>query len=216
MKRNKNHKQMFSVGDIFSAGIREKLIQTKLIWLWIAFFFATVVILLFSAVGNHRSLQVGDIAPDTLIYEGSSFSYTSDVAYDKAVAEIESGVNDVYTLDNTKIDNLNHQIDDFLDKMASIKKESDPTSETVVSIYKGLFGDGDSAAVYAAALNDLSLQEITDVAMALRSYFVSSYAVGIKESDMEAYMDDLYNWIHEGFSEEKSTAAQALVSTLAL
>ncbi|MBR5328616.1 MAG: HDIG domain-containing protein [Firmicutes bacterium] len=216
MKRNKSQQQMFSVGDLFTEEIRAKLVETKLIWLWVAFFGVTVAILFLSALGGTRSLQVGDIAPETLIYEGSSFSYTSDVAYDKAVAEIESGVNDVYTLDDTKIENINAQIDDFINKMVAIKSEADPSGESAVSIYKGLFGDGDSAAIYAAALNELSLNEITDVAIALRSYFVSSYAEGIKDSDMESFMDDLYAWIEDGFSENEHIAAQALVSTLAI
>lgn len=214
MKRNKSQQQMFPAGNLFSAEVRKKLIDTKMIWLWVAFFFATVVVLLFSAVDGNHSFAVGNIASETLIYEGSTFSYTSDVAYEKAVAEIESGVNDVYTLDDTKLENLNRQIDDFLDKMASIKNEPDPTDESVVSIYKGLFGDDDTAGIYAAALNELSLQEITDVTIALRSYLVSSYAVGIKDTDMEAFMEELQLWLDDGFSGNAAIAAEALVSIL--
>lgn len=214
MRKNKSRQQMFSAGNFFSTDLRKKLIDTKMIWLWVAFFCATVLVLFFSAVDGNRSFAVGNIASETLIYEGATFSYTSEVAYDKAVAEIESGVNDVYTLDDTKLDNLNNQIDAFLDKMASVKNQPDPNDESVVSIYKGLFGDGDSAAIYAAALNEMSLQDITDVAMALRSYLVSSYAVGIKDSDMEAFMDELYLWIEDGFRGDSSVAAQSIVSTL--
>ncbi|MGN1011031.1 MAG: hypothetical protein ACI4QO_02970, partial [Clostridia bacterium] len=160
MIKNKSRRQLFSAGSFFTADLRKKLIDTKRIWYWVAFFAATVVILVIGSLSTSKSYEVGDIAPESLIYEGATFSYISDVAYDKAVAEIEAAVNDVYTLDNTKLNNLNEQIDDFVDKMTAIKKEPDSGSETVVSIYKGLFGDSDTAAVYEVSLNNLSLSEI--------------------------------------------------------
>lgn len=214
MIKNKSRRHPFFAGTFFTADLRKKLIDTKRIWYWLAFFLASVVILVIGSVSTSKSYEVGDIADETLIYEGATFSYISDVAYDKAVAEIESAVNDVYTLDNTKMNNLNGQIDDFVDKMTAIKKEEDSGSETVVSIYKGLFGDSDTAAVYEAALNSLTLSEINSVASALRSYLVSSYAEGIKETDLDAFIDDLNGWIADGFKSDQKTAAEAIVSTL--
>ena len=214
MVKNKSRRQLFSAGSFFTADLREKLIDTKCIWYWVAFFAAAVVILFFNSIGSSKYYEVGDIASESLIYEGATFSYISDVAYDKAVAEIEAAVNDVYTLDNTKLNNLNEQIDDFIDKMTAIKKESDSGSETVVSIYKGLFGDGDTAAIYESSLNNLSLAEINSVASALRSYIVSSYSEGIKETDLDVFISDLNSWVEDGFKEDEKVAAHALVSTL--
>ena len=214
MVKNKSRRQLFSAGSFFTADLREKLIDTKCIGYWVAFFAAAVVILFFNSIGSSKYYEVGDIASESLIYEVATFSYISDVAYDKAVAEIEAAVNDVYTLDNTKLNNLNEQIDDFIDKMTAIKKESDSGSETVVSIYKGLFGDGDTAAIYESSLNNLSLAEINSVASALRSYIVSSYSEGIKETDLDTFISDLNSWVEDGFKEDEKVAAHALVSTL--
>lgn len=215
MVKNKNRRQLFSAGNFFTVDIREKLIDTKRIWYWVAFFLVTVVVLALGAVSSSKSYQVGDIASESEIYEGATFTYVSDVAYDKAVAEIESAVNDVYTLDNTKLNNINGQIDDFVDKMTAVKKESDSNSESVVSIYKGLLGDSDTAAVYESSLNSLSLSEINSVATALRSYFVSSYAEGIKETDLDSFIDSLASWIdEEGLKDDQRVAAHAIVSTL--
>ena len=214
MVKNKSRRQLFSAGSFFTAELREKLIDNRSIRYWLAFFAAAVVILFFSSIGNSKTYEVGDIAPESLIYEGATFSYVSDVAYDKAVAEIEAAVNDVYTLDSTKLNNLNEQIDDFIDKMTAIKRESDSGSETAVSIYKGLFGDGDTAAVYESSLNSLPLSEINSVASALRSYIVSSYSEGIKETDLDAFISGLNSWIEDGFKEDQKVAAHAIVSTL--
>lgn len=210
-----NSRRLFSAGNFFSTDISEKLLKTKLIWYWAAFILLTFVVLISSAIGSGRTYEAGDIAKKSLIYEGSTFSYTSDVAYDKAVADIESAVNDVYTLDKSQIDTINSQIDSFLDQMTAIKKEPDATSDTVVSIYKGIFGDSDTAAAYESALNTLSLSEITDITSALRSYFVSSYAQGIKEADLEAFLDGLNDWIDaKGYKSDRKEAAKAIVSIL--
>ena len=214
MTKSKARRQFFSVDTLFSEDIRKKLIDTRLIWLWVAFFLATVVVLVIGSLNTNKSYEVGDISSDTLIYEGSAFSYVSDVAYDKAVADIESGVNDVYMLDSTKIENINAVMDDFLDDMAVIKAETDATSEKAVSVYNGLFGDDDTAAVYAAALNELSLGEITDVVFALRSYFVDSYANGIKETELDQFVDGLNDWVAEQFEGNEAIAAEAVISIL--
>lgn len=214
MTKNKSRRQLFSVGSFFTADLRKKLIDTKRIWYWVAFFFVTVVILSISSVSTSKDYEVGDIAPESLIYEGATFSYISDVAYDKAVAEIESAVNDVYTLDKTKLDNLNGQLDDFTEKITAVKKDDDSDSESAVSIYKSLFGDGDMAAVYESSLNNLSMSSINGVVASLRSYFVSSYAEGIKEADLDAFINDLEDWIDQGFSEDEQVAARAVVSIL--
>lgn len=214
MEKN-NSRRLFSADKFFTKDIKEKLIDTNLIWYWVVFIVAAFAVLSLSSIGTGISYEEGDIAGKSLIYEGATLKYTSEVAYDKAVAEIESGVNDVYTLDETKLANINEQLDSFLDKMTAIKKIDDADSDAVVSIYKEFLGDTDDAAVYESSLNVLSIEEISAVVSGLRSYFASSYGEGIKDGDLESFQKGLRNWYNtERFSKNQKIAAKAAISTL--
>ena len=217
MAQNNTRKsrRLFSAGSLFSAEVREKLLKTNLIWYWIGFAVLSAVILLLTSVGSSRSYEAGDIASQSLIYEGATFTYTSDVAYEKAVAEVEAAVNDVYILDKTKLEALNDALDQFLNDMSEIKAIEDHDSEEAVSLYHDIFGDGDDAAVYESALNSVSLEAIATVTASVRSYLSASYADGVKDSDLENYVAELNEWIDESdYSDDEKVVGHAVISTL--
>lgn len=213
---NKNRRQLVSVGRFFNEDIHEKLIKTNHIWYWVFFILAAFVILSLSVIGTAVSYEEGDVASESLIYEGATFSYTSDVAYNKAVQEIEADVNDVYTLDNSKTEAITAGMNDFVEKMKLIKAEKDADSDYVVSIYKELFGDGDDAAVYEAALNSLQLKDITAVTSILEGYFAESYDKGIKEAELERFKTEFSKKIEKNrnWDKNRKTAAEAIISIL--
>ena len=55
MIKNKSRRQLFSAGSFFTADLRKKLIDTKRIWYWVAFFAATVVILVIGSLSTSKS-----------------------------------------------------------------------------------------------------------------------------------------------------------------
>ena len=214
--KNKNRRQLVSVGRFFNDDIHEKLIKTRYIWYWVCFILAATVILSLSAIGTSVSYEEGDVAEESLIYEGATFSYISEVAHDKAVKAIEEDVNDVYMLDAAKTEAVTAGMDGFVEKMKLIKAEKDADSDNVVSVYKELFGDGDDAAVYEAALNSLGFEEITRITSILRGYFAESYDKGIKETDLEDFHKELNEKIdgNRNFDKNHKIAAKAIISIL--
>lgn len=214
--KNKRRRHLFSVEKFFTEDIHEKLIKRKRIWLWLAIVFVSAFILVVGALGSTETYDTGDVAPESLIYEGASFSYTSEVAYNEAVAAIEADVNDVYTLDSTKIDNLNAEIDDFVDQVSAIKDREEKDDADDANLYSALLGDGEISAD-KKAIQKLTLKEITNVANNLSTYFASSYAEGIKEADLDSFLESLDAWISDSrFSEDEQTVAHAVVNTLSI
>lgn len=217
MKKNRRF-DFFSVKNLFGRDIREKLIQTKRIWLWLGIVLGTSLVLVANALGSGQTYQEGEIASESLIYEGTSFSYTSDVAYKEAVAAIKSDVNDVYTLDSSKLNNINDKINSFVTQIAAVKDAQDSGEGDVDALYNALLGDNDDKAAYEKALDQLSREDIAKVANNLSTYFTSSYAEGIKKSDLDTFKEDLDDWIKDEskFNDDEQIAAQAIVSTLAI
>lgn len=214
--KTRDSKRLFTADSFLSGEVQEKMIRSRLIWYWLAFVIATSLILMVSAIGSRGSFQAGEIASKTLIYEGSTFTYTSEVAYNKAVSEIESSANDVYLLDKTKIDDINGEIDAFLEAMNAIKSEPDYNSEEVVSQYQKLFGDGDDAAVYEESLNRVDMEAITSVADSLRAHIASTYANGVKDSEVAAYTEGLNEWIVNNFRKVEENIARAILSQITI
>ena len=214
--KTRNSRRLFTADSFLSREMQEKVIKSRLIWYWLAFIIATSLILMVTAIGSRGSFQAGEIASKTLIYEGSTFTYTSEVAYNSAVAEIESSVNEVYLLDKTKIDDINGEIDAFLEAMSTIKSEPDYNSEEVVSQYQKLFGDGDDAAVYEESLNRVDMETISSVASSLRAHIVATYANGVKDSEVTAYIEDLNEWINNNFRREEENIARAILSQITI
>lgn len=214
--KTRDSKRLFTADSFLSGEVQEKMIRSRLIWYWLAFVIATSLILMVSAIGSRGSFQAGEIASKTLIYEGSTFTYTSEVAYNKAVSEIESSANDVYLLDKTKIDDINGEIDAFLEAMNAIKSEPDYNSEEVVSQYQKLFGDGDDAAVYEESLNRVDMEAITSVADSLRAHIASTYANGVKDSEVAVYTEGLNEWIVNNFRKVEENIARAILSQITI
>lgn len=216
MKKNKR-RYLFSVEKFFNEDVQEKLIKKKRIWIWLSIVVVSAFILVVGTLGSTETYEEGDIATESLIYEGASFSYTSDVAYDEAVAAIESDINDVYTLDSTKLDNINAQINDFVDQASAIKEQEEGDDADATDLYTALLGDGDDAAAYEKAIKKLTLTDVTNVADNLSTYFESSYAEGIKEDDLETFLESLDTWIGDShFSDDEQVVAQAIISTLTI
>jgi hypothetical protein len=210
-------RHLFSVEKFFDEDVQEKLIKKKRIWIWLAIVVVSAFILVAGALGPTETYEAGDISTESLIYEGSSFTYTSEVAYDEAVAAIESDINDVYTLDSDKLDNIHTQIDDFIGQVSAIKELEEDENADAADLYSTLLGSGDDASANEEAIKNLSLSDITNVADNLGTYFDSSYAEGIKEADLESFLENLDTWIDDGhFSGNQQTVAHAVVNHLTI
>lgn len=215
--KNKRRRHLFSVGKFFTEDILEKLIKKKRIWFWLAIVFVSAFILVAGALGPTKTYEAGDVAPESLIYEGASFSYTSEVAYDEAVAAIEADINDVYMLDNTKLERLNTEIGDFVNQVSAIKDREEEDDTDSAELYRALLGSGDEVSAYEKAIKKLTLKEITNVVNNLSTYFASSYAEGIKEADLDTFLKSLDTWIGDSrFKEDEQAVAHAVVSTLTI
>ena len=215
--KNKRRRHLFSVGKFFTEDILEKLIKKKRIWFWLAIVFVSAFILVAGALGPTKTYEAGDVAPESLIYEGASFSYTSEVAYDEAVAAIEADINDVYMLDNTKLERLNTEIGDFVNQVSAIKDREKEDDADSAELYRALLGSGDEVSAYEKAIKKLTLKEITNVVNNLSTYFASSYAEGIKEADLDTFLKSLDTWIGDSrFKEDEQAVAHAVVSTLTI
>lgn len=213
-KKMENKLKLFGT-EKFSEEINKKLIQTKMIWLWISAFLITGIILSLSAIGTGVSYSEGDIATEPLIYEGATMTYTSEVARKEAEAKIKSGVNDVYTVDTGKMDAVTEQIDSFLEDMNAVKQEKNHDSKTAKEIYAKLFAGTENAASYESALNELSMDRIESVTGSVRTFFTAAYTEGIKDGELDAFKDKIDAWLSkESFTGNERRCAEALISLL--
>ena len=63
MKKSER-RRLFSFERFFSEDIREKLIKTKRIWLWVAIVVITAFVLVAGALGSSKTYKEGDIAAE--------------------------------------------------------------------------------------------------------------------------------------------------------
>lgn len=202
-----NH-SLFNLKKIFSKEDWKKL-NTDKQWLWwVGMIVLTTVILILPILGAGKNYKTGDIADETIYYEGNTLSYMSEVKYQQAKDAAANEVSPVYVLDGQKIIDAKGRVSTFVGELVKIKENAVDDHTT---LYKNLL-KSDYAESLSSVFEEVAVERLSALMTAFDSMLDELYAKGVKDADFDTFSQALQQAIEDGdYTDDEKTILSEFV-----